>query len=163
MARMIIESDVEDLFDKAVGETIHATVAGVYAGAGVVADTVRAALEALPVDSRKSYIKNIEQEPYSVITQTLKDELLASIGISEIEHTEDGANNAVGLFDGYSSVRTNQYPRGIPLPMVARALESGSSVRRKHPFMRSSVAACKDKAESAMASAAQAVLDKELK
>lgn len=46
-------------------------------------------------------------------------------------------------FDGYNTVKTNSYPNGQPNVMIARAIESGSSIRDKHPFVRPAVNAAK--------------------
>ena len=42
-------------------------------------------------------------------------------------------------FDGYNKVKTRKYPQGQPNAMIARAVESGSSVRKKNPFIRRAV------------------------
>ena len=49
-------------------------------------------------------------------------------------------------FDGYNKVKTKTYPNGQPNAMIARATESGSSVREKTPFVRTAVSATQKQA-----------------
>ena len=52
-------------------------------------------------------------------------------------------------FDGYNKQRTKKYPKGQPNSVIARSINSGSTWRKKNPFIdratRSSKAACEDK------------------
>lgn len=128
----------------------------VMAGAQPVADEIRKGLESLPVDELKQ-LKDGETfnvSPYGEI----KD-LLDSLGITKPD--VDGAGNVntkIG-FDGYGSYPSKKYPKGLPNPLLARAIESGSSVRKKMPFVRSAVKRSKKKALEEM----QKKCDEEIK
>ncbi len=128
----------------------------VMAGAQPVADEIRRGLESLPVDELKQ-LKNGEKfdvTPYG----ELKD-LSDSLGITKPD--VDGAGNVntkIG-FDGYGSYPSEKYPKGLPNPLLARAIESGSSVRQKKPFIRQAVNKSKKKALEEM----QKKCDEEIK
>ena len=59
---------------------------------------------------------------------------------------DNGFLNVKIGFDGYNNVRTRTYPKGQPNALIARATESGSSVRKKTPFIRPAVNASKKQA-----------------
>ena len=61
-------------------------------------------------------------------------------------------------FDGYNAMRTEKYPQGQPNQLVARGVESGTSWKQKHPFVRPAINASRKRAEAKMAE----VLDKEI-
>ena len=99
----------------------------VYVGAGIVADEIK---KNTPVGEGDS-------------TGHLRDHL----GISKIK-SEDGFVNAAIDFNGYNE-------KGRPYAVIARSLESGRSTKdgrrvAKHPFIRKSFNASKDRALKAM-------------
>lgn len=127
----------------------------VMAGAQPVADEIRRGLQSLPVDELKQ-LKSGEKfniSPYG----ELKD-LADSLGIAPPD--VDGAGNVntkIG-FGGYGSYPTKKYPKGVPNKLVARSIESGSSVRQKKPFVRTAVNRSKKKSLEEM----QKKCDKEI-
>ena len=115
----------------------------IYAGAAVVADEVRANIQSLPVI--RGYGTPENPLPGGV-TDRQKRGLLAGFGISSLKNNNGYLNVKLG-FDGYN---------GQP---VAYGTESGSTWKRKHPFIRPAVNASRKRAEAAMAE----VLDEEIK
>ena len=107
----------------------------VYVGAGIVADQVKA---------------NIRTLPEGACTRLEKRDLIDGLGISKMVNDNGYVNVKIG-FDGYDSIKTKSYPKGRPISMIARAIESGTSFRDKVPFVSRAVSATKDKAEKAMA------------
>lgn len=104
--------------------------------AGIVADAIRAALNALPTQ------KAIHLQKGAVLHAVQEHEmqsLKASLGITPVKADKWGYIHAKVGFDGYGSKPTKQYPRGVPNQLVAAAIERGSSVRQKHPFIRPAV------------------------
>lgn len=126
----------------------------IYEGANVVADAIRKNLEALP-DEKFRYLRG--DDKFTGLPEQQKKDLVASFGVTPIDE-QDGIYSAKIGFDGYGSITTKKYPQGIPNQLLARAVESGSSVRQKTPFVRPAVNASKAKAEKAMAD----TIDKEI-
>lgn len=73
-----------------------------------------------------------------------KADLKKSLGITPMDKSGDGYWNAKIGFDGYGSVPTKKYPKGIPNQLLARSIESGTSFRDKTPFVRRAVAKTKN-------------------
>lgn len=84
------------------------------------------------------------------IAKSQREDLANSLGITPIEKDADGFWNAKIGFDGYGSITTNKYPNGLPNQLVARSIESGSSVRQKHPFVAPAVRTKRKAARAAM-------------
>lgn len=103
-------------------------------GAGIVADRIRANLEANLAGSEQS-------------TGALAD----SLGITPISQDKNGVWNAKVGFDGYDE-------KGVPNQLKARVMESGSSRVRKRPFVRPAVNATK----GAVLDAMKKVIDEEI-
>lgn len=119
----------------------------VRAGANPVADEIRKRLINLPEDKFRKLGKN---EVFIGVPKQQKQDLLDSLGVAPADIDREGnANTKVG-FQGYGSYPTKKYPKGVPNQLLARAIESGSSVRKKTPFVRPAVNSNKDKAIEAM-------------
>ena len=114
--------------------------AGVYAMAEVVTDKIRANLDALPTVDEAEALAAYREQRKTSLTSAQKKGLQEGLGVSPMENDNGYWNVKVG-FDGYNKVKTRKYPNGQPNVMIARATESGSSVREKTPFVRTAVAA----------------------
>ena len=130
--------------DDVIGKTV-------YAGAAVMADAVRATIQALPEGKESEAV-------FGVITPAQKRGLLEGFGISRIEDDNGFVNVKLG-FDGYNSVKTRKYPNGQPNALIARAVNSGTSFRKKTKFMDKTVNSKKKATEAKMAE----VCDREIK
>lgn len=123
----------------------------VYEGADEVADAVREAVKGLPEVKTSEAVVNWRQEvPVDGITKAQKDGLLDGLYVARMEEDLDSVYTTIG-FDGYNRVKTKKYPKGQPNAMIARAVESGSSARRKTPFVRPAVNRVKERAVQRMA------------
>ena len=123
----------------------------VYEGADEVADAVREAVKGLPEVKTSEAVANWRQEvPVDGITKAQKDGLLDGLYVARMEEDLDSVYTTIG-FDGYNRVKTKKYPKGQPNAMIARAVESGSSARRKTPFVRPAVNRVKERAVQRMA------------
>lgn len=129
--------------------------AAVYAGAGAMVEAIKAEIQALPEE--EGYLPDGEKR--HVVTKNEKEALLSHIGIAKMEFTGGKVSTAIG-FDGYTNQQTKKYPAGVPVPMIARAIESGSSVRMKIPFMRRAAAGAKERVQAAMIEAAEKEIQK---
>ena len=119
----------------------------VQAGAQPIADQIRKNLEALPEDKFRYLNKG---EVFTGVPKQQKQDLLDSLGITPPDIDFDGNTNIKIGFDGYGKIPTKKYPKGVPNRLLARAVESGSSVRKKTPFIRKAVNKAKKLAEAEM-------------
>ncbi len=127
----------------------------IYEAAEVVADKIKDNIEKLPEDSFRYLQKG---EKFSGIPARQKKDLIDSFGITPMDKDSDGWNVKIG-FDGYGGSPTEKYPKGLPNQLLARAVESGSSVRQKTPFVRPAVNATRKLAVKKM----NEVISKEVK
>lgn len=116
----------------------------IYQGADIVADAIKANIQALPVDDRK------HPDKVTGIKSIQKKGLIESFGISP-SRNDNGYINVKAGFDGYNKLKTKKYPQGQPNAMIARTFESGNSFTKKIPFVAPAVRATKDAAERKMA------------
>lgn len=128
----------------------------VYAGAEPVADAIRSRLQSLGEDEFRHLHPG---EVFSGLPEDQKDDLLRSFGLSGIKRDRKGFVGTKAGFDGYGSHPTKSYPHGVPNALIARAVESGSSVRKKMPFVEPAVKATKETSITAM----ERVIDDEIK
>lgn len=119
----------------------------VYEMAKVVADKVRANIEALPAVSNAANIATYKQG-ISRLSEPEKQGLLDGFGVSPIQNNDGYVNVKLG-FDGYNSVKTKKYPNGQPNALIARVTNSGSSYRQKTRFVDKAVSSSRKKAEEA--------------
>lgn len=128
----------------------------IYPAAGLLADRIKANIQALPEDTYR-YLR--DGDIFTGVPPEEKEELIEAYGISSIEQDKDGTWNAkVGVSGaGYGKRKTKKYPKGIPLTMLARPIERGSSVRKATPFVKPAIRAVKKEAIAMM----QQVIDDE--
>ena len=124
----------------------------VAAGAGVLADSIRASMEALPTDSFRYLHGN---DKLAVASETQKRGMINAFGITPMK--EDGGTIEVRIgFDGgepkgyITGTESERYPKGLPAAMVAASINSGSSARQKRPFFRSAINSAKPRAQKEM-------------
>lgn len=134
--------------DAIIGKTV-------YAGAAVVANRLRAAAEAFPEGRENEAI-------FGAVTPAQKRGLLEGLGISRMRDDDGFVNVKLG-FDGYNSVKTKKYPNGQPNALIARAVNSGNSFRKKTKFVDKAVRASKKDAEAAMDAACSREIEKIMK
>lgn len=115
----------------------------IFEGAKVVADQVRAEIEALPTAESKRVAT--PRDP----TQVEKDGLLDGLGVAKKKNDSGYINVKIGM-DGYNTDKTKKYPQGKPNAMIARSIESGSTVMKRNAFISRAVNKTKKEAEAAM-------------
>lgn len=86
----------------------------------------------------------------------LTGDLQRGLGVTPVKKDKHGVWNAKVGFDGYGS-------DGRPLPLVARAMESGTSKQRKKPFIRPAVASAESRVQEAMRNVIEKAIEKEQK
>ena len=114
----------------------------VYDGAGVVADALRSSVNTIPIVTTA--------HPFDGLSEEDREDLAGGIGIAKFDSDGNGVTTAIS-FNGYARRKEKKFENGVPLALLARSLESGSSLRAKHPFVRPAIAAAKAAALSAMA------------
>ena len=156
MARMTFKAGEEYAIklSKLATEQEEIAKKAIYAAARIVADRIKANLNALP-EEKFRYLR--DGEKFVGVPERQKKDLIDSFGITPITTDNRGNWNAKIGFDGYGSTPTKKYPKGLPNQLLARAIESGSSVRQKKPFVRLAVNATKKKALAKM----EEIIDKE--
>lgn len=137
--------------DGVVGKTV-------YAGAEVVADSVRRAIQALPVGDGRARGGGL----VDTVTLPQKVGLLDGFGISQMKDDDGFVNVKLG-FDGYNSTRTEKYPRGQPNALIARSVNSGTTFRKKTKFVDKAVNSARKSAEAAMDAACSREIEKIMK
>lgn len=124
----------------------------VYAGGGVTADAVKSGLKTLPVQEGKNGLPPYAYpgEKLNGISRRQKADLIDSMGTAPIQEFKHGYITTKIGWDGYGSVKTKKYPKGIPNQMLMRSIESGTTFRNKNPIIRKSVNSARKKAVSKM-------------
>lgn len=123
-----------------------------YAGANVMADTLTQAVGELPIDNTLRF-------PLHVISTADREDVAAGVGVAPFRDNGDVVDTLVG-FNGYIRRKEEKFPNGVPVPLIVRSIESGSSVRAEHPFVRRAMRAAKKAAIAAMSAAADEELGK---
>ena len=126
----------------------------IYEGAKIVADEIKAGIMYIPVATNKA---GSSEKKIDSITPGQRRGLIEGMGISPMRQDNGYWNVKVG-FDGYNGVKTEKYPNGQPNVLIARSVESGTSFRKKRPFVRTAVNRVKNIAVQAM----KDVVDKEI-
>lgn len=151
MARITITegSSFTEHLEALAGQTDEIAKKGLYEGARIVADRIKVNLEALPVEQSR-WLK--DGDKYDGLTATEKSGLLSCFGVTSMKKSSAGTIHLHVGFGGYINGHpSKKYPYGLPAPVIARSIESGSSVRNKRPFMRPAIAATKETAKAKMA------------
>lgn len=115
----------------------------IYRGAMVASEAIKDQIQRIPVDKNRKLKKG---EKLNSVTKTQKQALLKGYGLTPMKRDERGDWNTKAGFEGYAEgTESKNYPRGLPIPMLARSVEAGTTVRKKYPFMRKAVTAARQK------------------
>ena len=138
----------------------NVTRKAVYDGAEIVADTIKAGLKTLPIQEGENGLPPYAQEGVMLtgISRKQKQDLIDDFGLAPIENDDGYIQTKAGV-DGYGSIRTKKYPKGLPNALLMRSIESGSSFRKKNPIFRKAVNQSREKAVKKMGE----TIDEEIK
>lgn len=125
----------------------------IFDGADVVADEIRAGMEALPTEGGRAS----DRRPLIGPNPVQKKHLISSFGIAPMKET-DGFYHVKMGWAGYNPIRTIRWPAGQPNAMVARSVERGTSFMQANPFVKKAVSRARKKSIAAM----QARIDERL-
>jgi len=148
VARFKVSPNLEKYNQKiyALGAEAQAYIEqAVKEGANPVADAVRAGIDGIPIDDE--YHK--KGETRSGLRKIQRVGLSYSLGVAPIRNDSGFINVKVG-FDGYNRMSTKQFPNGQPNAMIARSIESGTSIMQAHPFVGPAVSKSRKQAEKIM-------------
>lgn len=124
---------------------------GLYDGAKVVADAVRARVEDLPVTDEYGW----PDHPRDGIRDYEKAGLAAGLGVADHRAGGGKVDTSIG-FHGYNS-------RGKPNALIARSVERGTSFMKADPIVRPAVNASRSAARAAMVKTAEEEIKKRIK
>lgn len=134
--------------------------AAVFEGADEVADAVRRSTSGVPtVSDLDAIIDWRKSSAADGLTAAQKQGLLDGLGLTDMRDEGGYIFTKLG-FTGYNDVKTHAFPNGQPNSLIARSLESGSSARKKHPFVRPAVNSSKARAEQRMGNKIDEMLKK---
>ena len=107
----------------------------IYEGAGIIADEIKSEIEGLKTG----------KSAHDGVTENEKKDLIEGFGIAPMQY-RNGVHDVKIGFDGYGSNPTKKYPKGVPIPLIARSIISGTSFRPKNNIVRRAVNRKKSKA-----------------
>lgn len=130
-----------DQMEQSAPEIYHEAL---YKGAGVIADSIKSRIQALPIEEREdgSAPWGTANHPLHGITAKQKAGLIDGFGIAKHRNEGGAYTTSVGFTGTNADGKSNAG--------IARAVESGSSFRKKTPFVRTGFNAAKAKAEQVM-------------
>lgn len=155
MANMVFKgiNDYIAQLQKLGNDTDEIIGKAVYQGAAIVADAIKAEINALPID--KGY--GTADNPCIGVNAIQKKGLTEGFGISKMQNERGYINVKIG-FAGYNALQTKKYPNGQPNALIARAVVSGTSFRRPNQFINRAQKSVKAAAEEKM----RIVIDEEI-
>ena len=131
---------------------------GIYDGAAILADGVKQEIKNRPIDNSHG----TSEKPVNGVSKKQKSDLIEGMGIAPIREDGDYVHAKIG-WDGYGEAKTKKYPRGVPNQLIARSVNSGTSFRKKNPFVNRAVSKNKKQAEKKMAETIENEIKKEMK
>lgn len=138
-------------FEKEKTQTI--IECSIYKGASIVANEIRNEIDKLPVN----------KNPRLGITKEEKNDLKNGFGIAPMQVRNGDFNVKIG-FDGYGhKTSSGKFPKGVPIPLTARSIISGTSFRTKNDFVRRAVNRVKKNAIEEMDKTINEEFKKEIK
>ena len=133
MAFSISVSGMDELLkkmDKLGEKAADAAALALYEGAGVMADSVSQAVRGIATEPFCYAAGGRTRKPSPEEKAVLEG---ARIGVAKFRKTPSNVNTSVGLQNsGYGEVAG----RTVPVPLIANAINSGTSFMSKQPFFR---------------------------
>lgn len=139
------------LISQASKEVEHIVDTSIYAGANIIADSIKDGIRGLRTSGRSEWETRKREKQ--------KQGLIESFGIAKMQDDHGFRNVKIG-FDGYNEVKTKSFPNGQPNVMVARIFNSGTSFSSKQPFFDKAIRATRSTAKQKMIEVAEKELEK---
>ena len=136
----------------------------VYKGAALVADEIKQGINSLPIEEGENGLPPMGSPDHKLsgVSRKQKGDLLDAFGLAPIQNDNGYIQTKAGV-DGYGSIPTKKYPRGVPNVMLMRSIESGNSFRNKNPIFRKATNRARKRAEQAMSNEIDEQLKKRFK
>lgn len=115
-----------------------------YQGAGIVADAITESIDSIATEPFHYASEGETRLPSPEEVAVLRR---GKHGVAKFTHTGTNVNTSVGWSQaGYGQLVGSV----VPVPLIANAIESGTSFMQKQPFMRKAINSSKPKAVSKM-------------
>ena len=134
----------------------HINNMALYEAAGIVAQEIGKALEAMPTYDERWY--GTKKYPLYGATPSEKAQIIENFGISRFDKTEDGSQTSIG-FTGYVNTPSVKFNDKVPTGMLMQCIEYGTSFRKGTHTIAKAERAVRDQAIQT----AQEYLEKEIK
>lgn len=144
--------EIRKMLDGLAGKAQGVAARGLYDGAGTMAEGINDGVDGIKT----------EEFHYTVFGQRLpspeeKAVLASAAGIARFKREDGEVNTSVGFGNaGYAMIKG----RRKPIPLIANAINSGTSFMRKQAFFRRAYNRNKDKAEQAIIRTIESEIDK---
>ena len=128
-------------FDNFEKSTVKMAKIALYWGADTFADEIRKSYNNLPIAQKKNGKMwwGTEDHPVKGVTEKQKKDILNSFGVSQHHVYGEYVEVSIGVNgDGYTEGYYGTDNR-LPIPLLLRQLESGTSWMEKHPIIRPAV------------------------
>lgn len=129
-----VNNTITEFLDDLDGAAAGAASAGLYKGAGVVADAISAAIDGIATEPFH-YVK--EGQPKRKASPEEKAALgQGAFGIAKFRKGGGEVTTSIGMGNsGYGQVNG----RTVPVPVIARSIDSGTSFMQKQPFLKNAL------------------------
>ena len=157
---MAIQMKVEGLDElsemiSSVSENAEAVASGaLFDGAAVAAKAFKTAVNSIKT---QPFSEGRRQAHKRLPSPEEKAALMGKTGIAKFEKNGSEVNTTIGVSTkaGYAMIGS----KAKPIPLIARAINSGTSFMKKQPVFRKAVNSAKGAASAAMVAKAEAMLD----
>lgn len=113
----------------------------IYEGAKIAADAIADRIPNVPVDESWGTDGHLKNGPKEVELRAVYN----GMGIAK-ERDENGFINVKIGWGGYDKIKTERWPNGRPVQMLARSIERGTTFMKANPFVKPAMAAVRNKA-----------------
>ena len=149
-------TELEQMLRQAGEAAQGAASAGLYEGAGVIADAVSSAVRGIATKPFRYAVGGYKRKPSPEEKALLE---AAPKGVAKFRKTGVSVDTSVGLSNaGYGDRKGKQKP----IPQIANAINSGTSFMSRQPFFRKAVSQNAGKALEAMDKKIREKIDKKL-
>lgn len=156
MAYNIQVTGMEELLkklDKLPEKADKVAAEALYEGAGVVADSVSRAVQGIAVEPFRYAAGGRTRYPSPEEKAIVE---AAPKGVAKFKHTGNEINTSVGIQKAGYAYLGNKVK---PIPLIANAINSGTSFMKKQPFLRKAFSQSKSKATAAIEAGIQKRMD----